>query len=462
MSKREEFVNFIEAQKAISPTITDQQRKGLLRLAKREYGLATDEAMQIIKDSGLVIGELVNYFEVLGFSVDEFDGLSESSIAEKVDNAYNKLNKKSTDAGARPRPDGRTEAQWRNVLVKARDTLKDKSQRSEHLAALRYEEELIKEPVAGFQPFHFRSGAVANSLSDLVMQIDPYWKDGKYHLYQGDLANWLGSIGRADIASKARNVVSSESDQDIGLEKFLQSLGSDAPSAPKPNVSPTKLDFGSIERGTSKHLSFTITNSTRGHLVGTLTCSASGVTLSESSFAIHHGDSKTISVTVDTQSLRGKKQYQESIKISTNGGNLTIPLEYYISAPTWQFLKPILICGIIGAVLFPLVYSIPLTLVISADIGVFVVPIWLGIKEGKDAGCGAFVLMFIIATVIATSIIFMYIKLTGTEDFGFEDILDIQTRLIAAIGGYSVAIAIGGGGGSLVGLIIGLRKIGRL
>ncbi len=93
----------------------------------------------------------------------------------------------------------------------------------------------------GFQPFCFRSGTVANSLSELVTQIDAHWEDGKYSLYQGDLANWLGSIGRSDLASTARSIISSESDQDIGLEGFLQSLGPDAPPSPQLQITPTSL-----------------------------------------------------------------------------------------------------------------------------------------------------------------------------------------------------------------------------
>ena len=36
---------------------------------------------------------------------------------------------------------------------------------------------------AGLHPFRFRSGAVANSLTELGAQVDNHWEEGKYHLY---------------------------------------------------------------------------------------------------------------------------------------------------------------------------------------------------------------------------------------------------------------------------------------
>ena len=72
MSKRDEFITVIRTLRAASPTITDKQHIGLLRQAVQQYELSLENAKQILKDSGLVIGESVNYFEVLEISVDDF------------------------------------------------------------------------------------------------------------------------------------------------------------------------------------------------------------------------------------------------------------------------------------------------------------------------------------------------------------------------------------------------------
>lgn len=141
MSKHEEFTAFIDALKAISPTITDEQRIGLLRQAGQQYSLTIDEATEILKASGLIVGEGVNYFEVLGLSIAEIENQSEADIVTHVEAAHKKRYSASLRAGGRIRPDGRTEEQWRHILNQARDTLKDPQQRQEHLTTLLSQED---------------------------------------------------------------------------------------------------------------------------------------------------------------------------------------------------------------------------------------------------------------------------------------------------------------------------------
>ena len=139
MSKRDEFITVIRALGAASPTITDNQHLGFLRQAVQQYGLSLEDAKQILKDSGLVIGESVNYFEVLGISVEDIQSLTESVIAARVDAAHEKAYRASLNAGGRIRPDGKTEEQWRTILNQARDTLKDPQKRRTHIATLENE-----------------------------------------------------------------------------------------------------------------------------------------------------------------------------------------------------------------------------------------------------------------------------------------------------------------------------------
>ena len=136
MRERDAFIDFINAFKTVSPTISDEQRKGLLRRAVQEHGLSVDEASEILTASGLVVGEKENYFKVLGFSIEDFQDLNESSIASHVDAAHKKLYRESLNAGGRVRPDGKSEEQWRTLLNHARDTLIDAEKRRTHIAVL--------------------------------------------------------------------------------------------------------------------------------------------------------------------------------------------------------------------------------------------------------------------------------------------------------------------------------------
>ena len=144
MANRAEFITVVNTLKTLSQTITDEQRKGLLQRAVQEHGLSVDEASEILNASGLVVGARVNYFEVLEFSIDEFENQSEGTITTLVDVAHNKFYTESLRAGGLPRPDGRTQEQWRTLLNQARDTLKDPQKRVEHIATLQTE---IAQPV---------------------------------------------------------------------------------------------------------------------------------------------------------------------------------------------------------------------------------------------------------------------------------------------------------------------------
>ena len=141
MSKRDEFITLIRTLRAASPTITNKQRIGLLRQAVQNYGLSTEEASEVLNALGLIVGEAVNYFEVLGFSIEEIQNLDEDAITNVVETAHKNSYSASLRAGTRLRPDGKTEEQWRALLNQARDTLKDAQKRQEHLTTLLSQED---------------------------------------------------------------------------------------------------------------------------------------------------------------------------------------------------------------------------------------------------------------------------------------------------------------------------------
>jgi len=138
MSKREEFIAIINALRTASTSITDEQRKGLLRLGVWQHSLTVEEASEILNSSGLVIGEQIDLFDVLGISISEVHNSDESTFASRIDAAHKKLYSASLTAGGRPRSDGRTEEQWRILLNQARDTLIDSQKRQSYLSTLQY------------------------------------------------------------------------------------------------------------------------------------------------------------------------------------------------------------------------------------------------------------------------------------------------------------------------------------
>lgn len=136
MANRDEFITIIRALRDASPTISNEQRKGLIRQAVQNHGLSVDEATEIFLSFGLVVGEEISYFDVLGFSIDDIRILDEAEIRNHVEVAHKQRYSASLQAGGRPRADGRTEAQWRTLLNQARDVLIDAEKRQLYITSL--------------------------------------------------------------------------------------------------------------------------------------------------------------------------------------------------------------------------------------------------------------------------------------------------------------------------------------
>ncbi len=147
MSKREEFIQVLNTFKTVSPSITDIQRRGLLKQAVQNYDLSVEEASEILKSLGLMVGDELNYFEVLKLSIEDLQDQNEDTITISVNEAHKKSYSDSLRAGGLPRPDGRTQEQWRTVLNQARDTLIDPQKRAEHIATLQNEISQIVKPI---------------------------------------------------------------------------------------------------------------------------------------------------------------------------------------------------------------------------------------------------------------------------------------------------------------------------
>ena len=227
MSKREEFIAIVNAFKAASPAITDAQRKGLLRQARQQYGLSFEEARQILKESGLVVGDVMNYFEVLGLSIDELQNETESVISTRVDATHKELYSASLRAGGLPRPDGKTQEQWRTLLNQARDILKDPQQRREHLATLQLYGEVPDTPSRETtRPiFKFTNGDEATNISELAALMEKHPQEAAIALYRGYLEQSLGGAGEMHLAEAARTVAElNVKTPEFGLSAMVQIL----------------------------------------------------------------------------------------------------------------------------------------------------------------------------------------------------------------------------------------------
>ena len=184
MSKRDEYIAFISNIKTIFPTISDEQRKGLLRRAVQQYDISVDEAVDILYASGLVIGQQVDYFHVLGLSISEFENRSEEDIAHCVRSAHKKLYAESLQAGGRPRADGKSEAEWRTVLNQASDTLIDVRKRKAYIDRFVNSVSPVRELVLDQEELAHEETVTNTPLNDLSSV--PIEKNGMVYIPPGE------------------------------------------------------------------------------------------------------------------------------------------------------------------------------------------------------------------------------------------------------------------------------------
>ena len=222
MSKRDEFSTFVNEFKATSSTITTEQYRGLHRQAETKYKLSVEEASEILKNSGLNVEKRDNYFEILGLSIEELQSLNEDAIVERVKKAHRKYYVESLSAGARPRPDGRSENDWRELLNQAQATLTNSHKREAYVANLQQEDPLLG---SGPPIFKFPNGDEVFNIPQLAKLMLKNSKDATDALYRGYLEQSLGGVGEMHFADAARSVASKfPNSHELGLRAMVSIL----------------------------------------------------------------------------------------------------------------------------------------------------------------------------------------------------------------------------------------------
>lgn len=103
-----------------------------------------------------------------------------------------------------------------------------------------------------------------DSLDELVRNLDSKWEIGKKLLYSGLLERKLYGLGEEELFRKARELRDTVSDQNAGLELFLQATHRVSPPAIK--ITPDHFAIETYEN--SLIVKITIENEGRGYLIG--------------------------------------------------------------------------------------------------------------------------------------------------------------------------------------------------
>ena len=169
------------------------------------------------------------------------------------------------------------------------------------------------------QPFTFRSGEVAYSISELAAVSDRRWDEAVEHLYVGDFEPWLEQWSRRDLAVRTASIRRRGGDRSAGLEEFIRAVDHTMPM-PALALSQSTLDLGTVERGERRTAGVDLMNAGRGYLHGEVVAAVPWARVSPRTFGLMAGEQATLEVTVDTSELDEGPVSQAILEVKSNGG----------------------------------------------------------------------------------------------------------------------------------------------
>jgi len=180
-------------------------------------------------------------------------------------------------------------------------------------------------------PFTFASGRVSNNYNELALACHNDGSSARLALRQGHLEQFLGGMGRLDLAQAAREAARFP-DPERGLDMLLGRFPGDALSAGKLIVKTPDINLGTLSVGSDRRFALTLENGGMRLLYGTVTIEdAPWLALVESangSEKLFQFDGRTIiGVNVVGKALRaGARPLEGRLIVACNGGSATVPV----------------------------------------------------------------------------------------------------------------------------------------
>jgi hypothetical protein len=121
-------------------------------------------------------------------------------------------------------------------------------------------------------PFVMPSGHACGTFDELVLACETDWEAARSVVQQGYLENFLGHLGRVDLALATR-VAAASPDPDRGLDELLAKLPNNVREPAKLEVIQREIDLGEMPSGCEHRLTLHLKNIGMGLLQGTVSCS---------------------------------------------------------------------------------------------------------------------------------------------------------------------------------------------
>lgn len=185
----------------------------------------------------------------------------------------------------------------------------------------------------GTQPFvHdfvFPSGRACRNFDELVLACHEEWPQALSLLEKGYLEQFLGGLGRVDLAQAAKEAAGFP-DRDRGLDQFLGKLPTDVVERAKLQVEPRQVNLGLIQVGEDRAFDLSLSNQGMRLLYGSVTCAdcvwlALGEGQGASEKLFQTTSEVTLRVHVRGQHLRaGSQPLEGRLLVESNGGTVEV------------------------------------------------------------------------------------------------------------------------------------------
>ncbi len=176
-------------------------------------------------------------------------------------------------------------------------------------------------------PFVFPGGRSCRSFDELALACQEDWSAACDLLAQGYLENFLGGLGRIDLAMAAKEA-GKFPDRDRGLDQLLTKLPSEVLAEPTLRVEPQEVNLGVIDRAAGRQFDLHLENQGMRLLYGSVNSGEGWLALgdapgaSEKHFQFTH--EQTLPVHVRTDKLRAGKPVEAKLLIASNAGSVEV------------------------------------------------------------------------------------------------------------------------------------------
>ena len=184
------------------------------------------------------------------------------------------------------------------------------------------------------------TGRLLASPAEFLVACDTAWGDAAKQVQSGALARWLEVYQQDDLLKQLQAAQTRyPTDAEAALELLLR---------PNPvqdlTVVPSGVDFGVCEPGAQAVTSFTLGRKSPGLLYGTVTAETPWLVPSSATFKLEPSQtSLQLVVRVDLAQLlpaEGQRDYRSALTLSTNRGDVRIPILIVASNPPRPRLAP--------------------------------------------------------------------------------------------------------------------------